>query len=283
MTSHFKISGSSRVSLVRLSLLAAALFGVAGGAGGCSLTGNSAWNGVHASAGLGLQEVNLTGSIDTDTEVSPGVFVTTEFDLEDNGGQDSSQQALYASAQVGLAPIEFRVSAFEYSNDASGIFTGDFLGTPFTGPVDTKFDIQAYKGTIGIDLLNLERLRIGALIGATVLDLDLRVSSSLVPGTEETLDELVPAPVIGGRADFKITGWLRVGGELTLLPIDEIEDFEVSFLDYEVGIHIEPFPYLEIFGLYRSLELEVEGDIDGSNASVDMGMSGPVFGVAITF
>ena len=261
-----------------LLLAAIALF-----ASGCSLTGNSAWNGLHASAGLGLQEVNLTGEIDTTTEVTPGVFVTTEFDLEDNGGQDDSERALYAAAQIGLAPIEFRASAFEYSNEASGTFNGEFLGTNFTGPVDTEFDIRAYKGTIGFDLLNLERLRVGGLIGATVLDLDLRVSSTLVPGVTETLDELVPAPVVGGRADFKVTDWLRVGGEFTLLPLDEVEDFDVSFVDYELGVHIEPLPYLEIFGLYRNLQLEVEGEIDGSDAAVDMGMEGPVIGVAITF
>ena len=250
---------------------------------GCTIFGDSAWNGVHASASLGYQEVALDGSIDTNTEVSPGVFVTTEFDLEDNGGQDESQAAIYASAQVGIAPFELRASGFEYSNEASGVFNGEFLGTTFTGPVDTDFQLIAYKATLGFDLINLERIRVGAMIGATVLDLDLAVTSSLVPGVEETLDEVVPAPVVGARVDVKVVDPIRIGGELTLLPLDEVEDFDVSFVDWELGVHFEPLPYLEIFGLYRNIHVEVDGEIDGSDAAVDLGISGPVVGVAITF
>jgi len=68
-----------------------------------------------------------------------------------------------------------------------------------------------------------------------------------------------------------------------MLPIDEVEGFEVSFIDWELGIHVEPLPYLEVFGLYREIRLELDGDIDGNDAALDIGLRGPVIGVAITF
>jgi len=250
---------------------------------GCSMFGDSAWNGAHTSVGAGLQQVALSGSIDTTTPIGKGGSVTTAFDLEDDAGQDEEQSALYAAAQLGIAPLELRVSGFEYANEASGTFTGELLGTTFSGPVETDFDLSAYKLTMGLDVLNLERLRVGAIVGATVMDLDFLIASTTVPDASENLDEMVPAPVAGVRADLKVIDGVRVGGEFTMLPIDEVEGFEVSFIDWELGIHVEPLPYLEVFGLYREIRLELDGDIDGNDAALDIGLRGPVIGVAITF
>ncbi len=250
---------------------------------GCSLTGGSAWNGVHISGAAGYMETELDGSLDTTIERTPGIPVTTGFDFEGNGGQKGKESTVYLAGAVGLAPLELRVSGFQYQQNSTGTFTGEFLDTTFTGMVESEFDIGAYQATLGFDILNLERFRVGILAGATILDLDLGLSDVTFPGTEESVDEILPIPVVGVRADIKITGFLRVGATGTFFPLEDIEDFDVRFMDLEGGIYLEPVSYLEIFAIYRSISLEGEGEIDNVIADFDIELSGPVFGVAVTF
>ncbi len=249
----------------------------------CTLTGDSAWNGIHASGSLGYQQTSIGGGVTTNTEVSPGVVVSSDFDFEDQGGQDRSKPGVFASATVGLAPLELRLSGFEYQQTSSGTFTGDFLDTTFTGAIDTDFDILVYKATLGFDFINLERFRVGAIVGATVFDFDIFLSSPDVPTEQESLDELFPAPVVGARGDVKITDTLRVGGEFSLLPLEEVEGFEVGYVDWQAGVFLEPISHVELFAIYRSISLEVDGEIEDADADVDLQFTGPVIGAAITF
>jgi len=229
--------------------------------------------------GGGYFDASVEGHVDT---ISPGL--TTEFDLEENGGQDDSDAAMFAFAQAGLAPFELRLSAFQYENSGTGTFSGTFLDTVFvSGTVDSELSVGAYQGLIVFDLVNIERIRIGALAGATALDLDLTVTDAADPSIEESGDETVPVPLVGARFDLKVIGGLRIGATGAFFPLDEIDDFDVECYDFEGGVHLELLPKFEIFAIYRQISIEAEGEIDDVDALVDLELSGPVFGVALTF
>jgi hypothetical protein len=248
-------------------------------AGACIATGDSPWNGGHASIGAGYFEATVDGRIDT---ISSGL--TTEFDFEENGGQDDSDAAIYAAAQAGLAPLEFRLSAFQYENSGTGSFSGEFLDTVFaSGTVESDFSVGAYQALLVFDVVNIERIRIGALAGASAIDMDLTVTDATDPSIEESADETVPVPLVGARIDLHVIGGLRIGATGAFFPLDEIDDFEVNCYDFEGGIHFELLPKFEIFGLYRAISIEAEGEIDDVEAAVDMELQGPMLGVALTF
>jgi hypothetical protein len=253
-------------------------------AGGCTMTGDSAWNGAHISAGAGYQQVGLAGEVDTFEEIAPGVIATTEFDFEDNGGQDDAEPTPYLVAQAGFAPLELRGSAFRFRSEATGTFTGDFLGTDFvTGTVETDYDIDVYQLSLGFDLVNIERFRLAALAGASLLDIDIAVRDGGAPGTEESIDEVVPVPLVGARGDLKVIGSLRIGATALFFPVDEVEGFETEMLDLEGAIAWAPLRSFEIFGLYRYVAIEAEGEVEDVDAALDLRLGGPVVGVALTF
>lgn len=250
----------------------------------CTVLGDSPWNGGHASIGGGYLEASLEGQVDTITEVSPGVTTTTEFDFDDNGGQDDPDAAVYVFAQVGVAPIELRLSAFQYRNQGTGTFSGEFIDTTFTsGTVESEFAIGAYQALLGFDLVNIERIRIGALAGGTLLDLDLSLTDVGAPAVTESVEEVVPVPLVGARGDLKIIGGLWIGATAVFFPLDEIEDFEGDCYDIEAGIHFELVPSFELFAIYREIVLDAEGEVDDVDTRVDLQLGGPVFGVALTF
>lgn len=206
-----------------------------------------------------------------------------KFDFRTDGGLDKKSQTAYVSAQVGIAPLELRLSAFEYDESGTGTYTGEFFDQTFTGDVATDFSIGTYKGTLGLDLLNLERFRVGIIAGAAVFDIDLEMRETGGGLTVESGQETFPVPIVGARGDLKLLRNLRVGAEVTIFPLDEVEDLDVSYTDLEAGIHFEPLPYLEIFGLYRYIDLEVDGEIENVDTVVDILFEGPVVGVAVTF
>ena len=248
-------------------------------ANSCISSGDSPWNGGHSSIGGGYFGASVDGQVDT---ISPGV--TTEFDFEENGGQDDSDSAIYAVAQAGLAPLELRLSAFQYENSGTGSFSGEFFDSTFSsGTVESEFTFGAYQALLVFDLVNVERFRIGALAGASALDLEISLDEVGGAAATESAEEVVPVPLVGARFDLKVIGGLRIGATGSFFPLDEIDDFEIDCYDVEAGAHLELLPKFEIFAIYRRIVIDAEGEIDDVDAAVDLQLRGPVFGVALTF
>ncbi len=242
----------------------------------CSLTGDEAWSGFHAQAGAGGYLVGLSGDIQTTSGALQGSFDT------DAIGQDDAVLGGMFEVRAGLAPLELGLSGFEYSQTGRGTYTGSFLGQNFTGAVRSDFEITNFQATLGLDVVNTEVVRVGALLGLDYLSVDLQLddTSGL---TSARLDESLPVPVLGLRADASLGEDWRVGGQIAGLAVN-VNDFDVTFLDGQAGVHWEVFDHGEVFLGWRLLDLDFKGPLDSTtDADVGVRLSGPFLGVGIAF
>ena len=254
------------------------------GGASCSITGDGAWSGFHVNAGAGGFQSGLDGSVTTDFTVagSPG---SSTVNLTENAGLGKSQFNPYVDARIGVVPFEIGLTGFDYSDSGAGTLNGRYLGTTFSGSVQSDFELRSLRGTVGIDVIALDMLRVGLLGGVNYMDLNFALSgidASSGLRVNETIDEGLPIPVLGARADVGIIEDLRVGAQVLGLNLD-VEDFDIDFLDFEAMLHYEPVPWVEAFVGYRAINFDWAGMSGGEQVRADLEMSGPVFGVGISF
>ncbi len=247
----------------------------------CALPGGAAWSGAHLNAGLGTFAATMDGSVQTVNKTGPPV--TGTFDV-DQVGQGDRQFLAFGQARLGFAPLEIGLSFFDYSQTGTGTGGITFLGTNFTSNVRSDFQIRGVQGTVGLDVFNSEWVRVGVLAGVDFLDVDLRVDGTAGGiTTSQRIDESLPVPVVGLRADVGIIPNLRVGGQVVGLDLN-VSDYDARLVDWELGLHWSPFPVVEVFAGYRDMSIQFAGPLDSNNdVDVDVGLSGPFLGVGVSF
>lgn len=247
----------------------------------CALPGSAAWSGAHLNAGIGAFAAAMDGTVQTVNKSGPPV--TGTFDV-DQVGQGDRQYLAFGQARLGFAPLEIGLSAFDYSQTGTGTGGLTFLGTTFTGNVRSDFQIRGLQGTLGVDLFNSDLFRVGVLGGVDLLDVDLRVDGSAGGvTTSQRIDDSLPIPVVGLRADVGIIPDLRVGGQIVGLDIN-VSDYDARFLDWELGAHWSPLTAVEVFVGYRNLDIQFAGPLDNQNdVDVDVSLAGPFVGVGVSF
>lgn len=246
----------------------------------CVTPGDAAWSGLHANGLAGAYSTSLGGNVRTRSAAGPGT-VRGNFDVDRVGQGDNVLTAL-GEVRLGIAPFELAVSAFDYSETGRGRFTGSFLGTPYTGAVRSDFDLRVLKGTLGIDVVNSAVARAGILVGVDYLDADLRLDD-LATGVSAVVDEQLPVPVAGVRADVKLLDKLRLGGEVTGLDVS-VQDFDATFLDAEAGLYFQPLSHFEVVLGWREVTIDFAGDTSSTEfVDVDVGFSGPFLAAGLTF
>ncbi|KAA3612721.1 MAG: hypothetical protein DWQ01_03170 [Planctomycetota bacterium] len=245
----------------------------------CTLPGDATWSGAHLSAHAGGFYTGLDGDIKTTTK---NPKVTGNFDVGKDTGQSDDQLNGQIGFRLGFAPVELSLTAFDYSAEGTGRFNGNFLGTPFTGRVRSDFNIRNIKAMLGLDVFNSEWLRVGAQLGVSYMSTDLELQD-LNSNTVEKIDEDLPIPVVGIRADVKLMDELSLGGEIAGLDIT-VDDFDATYIDAMAGLHYKPWDHVEAFLGYRLINIQFQGPIDNStDADVDLDLSGPFFGIGIWF
>jgi len=133
--------------------------------------------------------------------------------------------------------------------------------------------------------MNTSVVRVGLLAGFDLLSFNkfsfTETSTSI---TQDVLvNQEVPVPIIGLRADVAIPGTdIRLGAEITGISID-IDEVEASFFDHDINLNMEIFENAEAVVGYRVVDLSINGDIDGTIINMDLSMSGPYFGVSVYF
>lgn len=237
------------------------------------------WGGIHGNGYLAGYYTNLGGSVETRSQVGGGT-VAGNFNV-DRVGQGSNTLSPLAEVRVGLTPLEFALSGFDYSESASGSFNGNFLDQKFSGAVRSDFDVRAVQATGGLDVLSNELVRVGALVGLHYLNADLRLAGA---GASASFNDSVTVPVVGVRGDVAIVpGVLRAGGQITGMDI-KVSDYDATFFDMLAGLYYLPAEPVEVVLGWKYTSMELEGDFTGTDRiHADLEFSGPFLGVGLTF
>jgi len=219
----------------------------------------------------------LESSIVASTGASQGTTVDPVSDL----GLDEEQNAYEARAGLTfLGRHKFRIGYLPLSFDGDRTITQNitFQGQTFTAStrVLTDLDVKILRAGYEFDFFKTPLGFLGILFEVHYFDGEARLRSST--GTpDEKVDFRVPVPVVGlaFRTYPTITRIVSLGAEL----VGVYAGSTGHYLDGEASITFSPWPFVELTGGYRVIDLEGE---DGDD-KLDLFLHGPFASLTIRF
>ncbi|MBI4413800.1 MAG: hypothetical protein HY576_05420 [candidate division NC10 bacterium] len=206
----------------------------------------------------------------------PGTTVDPVSDL----GLDEEQNAF--EGRVGITLLgrhKFRIGYLPLSFDGDRMVTRDitFQGVTFTAGtrVLTDLDVKILRAGYEFDFFKTPVGYLGVLFEVHYFDGEARLRNTA--GTQdEKADFRVPFPVLGlAFRAYPITRILSVGAEVVGVTIGS----KGHYLDGEASVTLSPWPFVEITGGYRVINLHGE---DGDD-ELDLLLHGPFASLILRF
>ena len=126
---------------------------------------------------------------------------------------------------------------------------------PVGTEVNSKFNLQIYKGTYEYSFYLDERVKLYASVGLFIMPISF--STSALGFSEEAFEFVAPLPVLGVGASFAITPKLKFKQSIEILYL-KISNFKGGISDINLMIEYNPWKHLG-FGLgLNSYRLNIE-------------------------
>ncbi len=207
----------------------------------------------------------------------PGTTVDPVSDL----GLDEQQNAF--EGRVGLTLLgrhKFRIGYLPLSFDGDRTVTRDIIfgGTTFTATVDrvlTDLDVKILQAGYEFDFLKTPVGYLGVLFEIHYFDVQAHLRT-VTSAKDERVDFKLPLPAVGlAFRAYPITQILSVGAEVVGVTIGS----RGHYLDGEASVTLSPWPFVEITGGYRVINLHGEEGDD----SFDLLLHGPFASLTVRF
>lgn len=201
-------------------------------------------------------------------------------DVESAFGLGDDQGSPYARVALDLGVPHLSASGFIFEDDGTGTLTANFGENLTAGTaVDSEFDLAAAKIALAFDI-DVGPVTVSPGVAVEYVDLQMSVRDRIGIATEE-VDLQAPIPLAFVRAQVEL-GPVTLLGEGGYLQVD-VEDVDASLLDLEFMARVHPTEWLHVFGGYRLLRLEGDGEVDGDSVDLDLDLAGWVVGGGIRF
>ncbi len=241
------------------------------GTGGCETSGFD--------IDVGFARLNLEG--DVALGPSSGVPVdlgAIENDLERSFGLDDHARTPYFGVKVWHEKWSANVSTLWYGKDSDGTLDNDYGDILQSTAVSTSADIINLKTAVHYELISSDSFRLSPGVGIELLDLDIGATSGALT---QDIDTLVVMPMVFLKAELDVgpfTLMTDVGAfSADLLGVDG------TLVDFEAVLRLKPIPLVEVFGGYRAILLDAEGESGSQDFSTDFLLHGWMIGVELPF
>lgn len=246
---------------------------------GALVLATAACSPVGATLQAGYTQMRVGGSF----ALADGTGGTGDAPLQDVGtafGLGDDRGSPYVRAQLDLGGLVLGADAFLFEERGEGVLDASFGGLPATTPVaaDLRFGCAKLSAVYDIDL---GLVKVAPGLAMDVFDLDFRVEETSL-GNAEEIDELVGVPLLFVRAEAGI-GVVDLVGEIGYLETPRIDGAEGRFLDVEVLAECSVLPMLHLFGGYRLIDLDANGDTGSESYGIDLQVRGWVLGGGLRF
>ena len=209
-------------------------------------------------------------------------------DVETMGfSKDSSSFAPRADFEWGAFEMTLANSSTDHSGTGVADATLEFGGGDVISPgenINNDFNLGLTELIMTWDLIPGDTVDFGIGFGATLADVDLTVTSLELSGEEYETDESLPIPMIAGRLAIEL-GDFNAEALVSGLSVD-VDGDKATVIDMDLGLR---YNLVDIGGQimgaltlgYRSFDLALEYDDDGGEkVDIDIGFSGPYFGLS---
>lgn len=209
-------------------------------------------------------------------------------DVESALGLGDDRGAPYVRAALDTGVPVLSVSAFQFSESGNGVLQADFgdIGTSIGGisipggvPVTSELDFTNVKGAYAFQI-SLGPVALSPGIAVDWFDIDLTVRDGLGIQTENVqLQAPVPLGFLRGEVDLGVVSAIAEVGYMEY----GVDDLDGKLLDIEALLQVHPTAMLSLFAGYRSLNLQVDGELDGDTIDTDLTVSGFMIGGGLRF
>jgi len=220
-------------------------------------------------------------TLESEIVASSAALLGTTIDPVTDLGLDEEQNVPEGRAGITLlGRHKLRVGYLSLSFDGDRNLTRDitFQGQTFTATtrVLTDLDVTILRGGYQFDFLKTGIGYLGILLEVHYFDGEARIRTVTAPIQDETVDFRVPIPVVGlAFRAYPITRILSVGAEVVGITAGG----RGHYIDGEASVTFTPFPFVELTGGYRVINLHGEEGDD----QIDLRLHGPFAALTIRF
>ena len=129
---------------------------------------------------------------------------------------------------------------------------------PIGTTVDSLFDLKIIRGAYSYSIFQDDRFDLGLSVGAYVMPIKIRVSSSQ-SGTAEEESITAPLPVVGLRFDFAITPKFFLKQSFDFFYF-QYQNFQGSLYDAKVGLEYNIWKHVGVGVAYEYLRMEFKAE-----------------------
>jgi hypothetical protein len=200
-------------------------------------------------------------------------------------GIDDREGTLGARVDLKWGSPHLTLTTQQSSWSGDGTIDADFGGISVPGAslaVSSDLDLAVHRALLTFDLAPTDLLELGLGFGLTAVDIDASVAESGNPSNRESLDELLPIPVLAARAAGRLGGF-ELEGLVSGLTA-KIDGDEATFLEFDlnakyafVGEHGSLHGAV-VLG-WRSIDFEFDYSDGSLDYDVDLGFDGPYLGL----
>jgi len=219
-------------------------------------------------------------TLESEIVASSAALIGTTIDPVTDLALDKEQNAVEARAGITLpGRHKLRVGYLSLSFDGDRTLTRDitFQGVTFTATtrVLSNLDVKILRGGYQFDFFKTAIGSLGILLEVHYFDGEARIRDT-AGAQDQRATFQVPVPVVGlAFRAYPITRILSVGAEVVGVSVGS----QGHYIDGEASVTFTPFPFVELTGGYRVIDLHGEEGDD----RIDLRLHGPFAALTIRF
>jgi hypothetical protein len=195
-------------------------------------------------------------------------------------GLGDPQGSPYVRAKVDFGVPVLKASGFLFEEQGQGRLTANFGNITAGTDVRTDLDFTNVKGSLTFEI-PLGPLSLAPGVAVDFIDLDMVVQDTLGIVTED-IEVQAPIPLLFLSAELDL-GRAGVVGEFGYMQVHNYRGVDGAFVDLELLADLRLSGAVHVFGGYRYIDLDADGDIDNQSFVVDLSVSGWIIGGGVRF
>lgn len=220
---------------------------------------------------------------------SPGTNVDFESDLD----LDDTDNLFAAAAGARFGRFVLLGEYYALDRDASTTvsrsFVFDNLTVPVNAQVDSQFESNVYRATLGYSFIQNQTTELGAAVGLHATDFDLGLQAEFTVGGSPTMttqtrrrDFLAPLPTVGLYGTYQPSPRIAINGRIDYMALG-YGDYSGGIMNATATVSYRLTDMFEVGAAWRYVSYDLEVDKDDYSLDLDYSFNGPSIFARLVF
>jgi len=232
--------------------------------------------------------------VDTDVRVAAAnqQIPSTDIDFENDLKLDKDEILPSITAGARFGKVIVGADFYKLKRSGSTALDRDIVFDNVTYPVNASvesgFDSDIYRLTVGYAFVQNDNLELGAALGAHVTSFDLSIVGEGSVGGESASSELrrrkvlAPLPTLGVFTTWKIAPKVEFNGRVDYLSL-KVDQYDGRLVNVQAGVNYLATKNIAVGVVYRYVDYRLGVDKDRWNGRVRYKLYGPALVLQASF